>query len=370
MGALIIFAFLCFALYTALMLFLISSKKLLATHHFVATHSVSIVIVARNESPNLELLFHTLSQQDYTHELIELLFFDDNSTDDTFSLATHLFKTLPFSVKIFSGAELLLEGKKTAQSFLVSEAKGELLLFSDADVSFQPNWVSSTVQLFYDNSVNMVCGLVSFSNHQTLFGKLMALEFAAMLETSLSAISKNFPFMCNAANMAIRKKSYDSLQSEGEELKSGDDVFLLKSVLDSYGAKSIVANHSSMVYTHSPKSFVEFLSQRIRWAGKSSKVFFLNSFVLSLLVFLLSLLMLILWVLSFWNADFLAISIVFAGKWLVDLSVLWRYQRSQPLFRGWILVSVLLSLLYPLYVATIALLSLKKTYLWKGRIVR
>ena len=370
MGALTVFAFACLAIYAALMIFFSSSKKLSATHDVIATQTVSIVIVARNESPNLELLFHTLSQQDYPHELIELLLFDDNSTDDTFSLATDLSKTFPFSVKIFSGAELFIEGKKLAQSFLVSEAKGELLLFSDADVSFQPNWVSSTVLLFHDNSVNMVCGMVSFSNHQTLFGKLMALEFAAMVQTSLSAISKNFPFMCNAANMAIRKNSYDSLQPEGEELKSGDDVFLLKSVLDSYGAKSIVANYSSMVYTHSPKSFVEFILQRIRWAGKSSKVFFLNSFVLSLLVFLLSLLMVILWVLSFWNADFLAISIVFGIKWLVDLSVLWNCQKLQPLFRGWIMVSALLSLFYPLYVATIALLSLKKTYLWKGRIVR
>ncbi len=332
--------------------------------------TVSIIIVARNESEHISSLFHSLATQNYPPHLIEVLFMDDNSTDQTHSLSMNHSQILPYNFTFFSGADLHLEGKKQCQNYLISQSKQDVLLFTDADVRVSPNWIESTMEHFNIKNVQMVCGAVSFYNTSTFFEKLMAIEFAALVQTSLGAILKGIPFMCNAANMALKKECFQALKIEGDSYKSGDDVFLLKSVLDTFGPQSITSNTKTMVYTQSPSTFVDFLNQRVRWAGKSSKVFFFNSFVVSSIVLLLSLSMIIFGLFSIIYSSFLFLTLIMAFKWFVDVYVLCQYQKNHPLISRWFFYSFGVLVLYPFYVVLIAFLSLKKSYLWKGRVVR
>lgn len=338
----------------------------------IANVPVSILIVVRNEERNISKLIDSLYNQDYLHSAIELLFFDDNSTDQTLDELLRVLPVADFQCKAFSGNKLKIEGKKSAVSFLSNQANGEFLLFTDGDIIVPANWVSSVVSSFNHQEVQMVCGGVEFSNTHTFFEKLFAIEFAAMIQASLGAIHRHFPFMCNAANMAVRKSALQKISNKrGGSLSSGDDTFLLQSVTEFYGNRAVVANFNSLVKTSSPENIKEFFSQRIRWAGKSSKSFWINSFAIALLVFSISLWLVFLSVFSSFSANALiCLLIVFTCKWGIDFLVLKRYQDNFGLFKGGLMMSVVLSIVYPWYVFITALFSLKRTYLWKGRIVK
>lgn len=333
---------------------------------------VSVIVVARNEELYISKLIDSISRQDYCHTDFELFLFDDHSTDQTLAAMSNALSAVDFTWKLFSGNELNILGKKLAVAHLSNLAKGELLLYTDGDVVVPEHWISSTVCSFNQTETQMVCGGVAFVNTESFLEKLVAIEFAAMIQSSLGAISQSFPFMCNAANMAVRKSAFTQLSHQkGASLSSGDDVFLLQSIAQTFSKNAIVANFNSPVLTYSPLNLKDFFNQRIRWAGKSSKSFWINSFFVAFLVFTISV-----WQISLLASSFIYPNVwicllaVFGLKWMIDFWILKKYKDNFSLFKGGLSISVLLSLIYPWYVVLVALFSVKRTYLWKGRMVK
>ena len=103
---------------------------------------ISILIPARNEEKNIEKCLKGVLAQDYQNK--EIIVLDDNSNDNTFKLASS-FSTS--NVKVLIGKELPPDwlGKNWACHQLAQEAKGEYLLFVDADVEVTPEVISSAV---------------------------------------------------------------------------------------------------------------------------------------------------------------------------------------------------------------------------------
>ena len=107
---------------------------------------VSVLIPARNEERNIGTLLESLALQDYRN--FEVIVLDDNSADATFSIAE------PYVTRFSAGAILRGEelaegwlGKPFACSQLRRRARGEYLLFLDADVTLAPHAITRLVQL-------------------------------------------------------------------------------------------------------------------------------------------------------------------------------------------------------------------------------
>lgn len=103
---------------------------------------VSVLIPARNEEMNIEKCIKGMLLQDYQNK--EIIVLDDNSTDGTYNLVSS-FSTS--NVKVLIGKQLPPDwfGKNWACHQLAKEAKGEYLLFVDADVEVTPEVISSAV---------------------------------------------------------------------------------------------------------------------------------------------------------------------------------------------------------------------------------
>ncbi|HCY75462.1 MAG TPA: glycosyl transferase family 2 [Ignavibacteriales bacterium] len=103
---------------------------------------VSVLIPARNEEKNIEKCLKRVLAQDYQNK--EIIVLDDNSTDNTYRLVSS-FSTS--NVKALKGKALPTDwfGKNWACHQLAQEAKGEYLLFVDADVELKPEVISSAV---------------------------------------------------------------------------------------------------------------------------------------------------------------------------------------------------------------------------------
>lgn len=104
---------------------------------------VSILVPARNESRRIVACLRSLLAQGYPR--FELLMLDDNSTDGTAALARGL--AGPEALQLLSGAPLPegWTGKAWACHQLAAAARGEYLLFTDADTVHAPGALSAVI---------------------------------------------------------------------------------------------------------------------------------------------------------------------------------------------------------------------------------
>jgi chlorobactene glucosyltransferase len=108
------------------------------------TDKVSILVPARNEASNLPLLFSSIEKQHYSN--YELLVLDDASTDHTAETVS-AYATVNTRCRLISGKTLPegWMGKNWACHQLASCAAGRYLLFIDADVQVQPDFIQSAL---------------------------------------------------------------------------------------------------------------------------------------------------------------------------------------------------------------------------------
>jgi glycosyltransferase involved in cell wall biosynthesis len=97
---------------------------------------VSVVIPAFNEESSIKECLSSLKKQSYKD--LEIVVIDDGSKDDTRGI-----------VKKEAGIKLLRQSHKgpgSARNLGVASAKGEILVFVDADMSFDKNFVKNLVK--------------------------------------------------------------------------------------------------------------------------------------------------------------------------------------------------------------------------------
>jgi chlorobactene glucosyltransferase len=117
---------------------------------------VSVLIPARNEQANLELLLPTLVAQDYAN--LEIIILNDHSTDRTLEIARG-FAAKDSRFQVIEGGELLEGwlGKPNACRQLATVAGGDILIFTDADTLWQSDAISLCVKAMQALNADAMC---------------------------------------------------------------------------------------------------------------------------------------------------------------------------------------------------------------------
>jgi chlorobactene glucosyltransferase len=147
-GAVLFHAFVCFVL---LLAWLNSLATLLFVRRLRPEKAnrdapfVSILVPARNEARRIVRCLRSLAGQDYPH--FEVLLLDDDSEDATRSLAEQIGFAEAGRLRIIRGLPLPNEwtGKAWACHQLAKAARGDYLLFTDADTVHQTGMVAAAV---------------------------------------------------------------------------------------------------------------------------------------------------------------------------------------------------------------------------------
>src|ERR1700712_1268160 len=108
------------------------------------TELVSILIPVRNEEATIINLLRSIQKQDYDN--YEVLVLDDNSTDNTYQICLD-FAQHDTRFEVIKGKELPADwlGKNYACHQLSQKAKGEYLMFIDADEELKNGLVNSAI---------------------------------------------------------------------------------------------------------------------------------------------------------------------------------------------------------------------------------
>ena len=120
---------------------------------------VSIIVPIYNESNLLDSFFSMIDH--LTYPWIELIMIDDGSTDDSWHQLQRQAEISP-DVHIIHQEN---SGVSTARNAGLQVAKGEFVVFADADDCFEPEYVTSLVNTLVTEQVQLVvCGYTEFSD--------------------------------------------------------------------------------------------------------------------------------------------------------------------------------------------------------------
>jgi glycosyltransferase involved in cell wall biosynthesis len=164
---------------------------------------VSILIPARNEALRITPLLESLIKQEKSTTKFEILILDDNSTDNTVTIAKDILSKYHIPYSIITGNSLPNNwlGKPYACKQLADAAQGSILLYLDADVILESDFLIRILNYRFKNG----CDFISCFPRQicdTWLEKLVVPIFDLVLYTILPiSLIKFFKSeICAAAN--------------------------------------------------------------------------------------------------------------------------------------------------------------------------
>lgn len=349
--------------YLVFMLFLLWGwhRRLSPTSDLNGTPTLEVIIPVRNDADRLLILLDDLAKQ--IHPPSRIIVVDDHSTDGLYAKLQQLNSP---DVKYFLSKG---EGKKSAITTGVFESKGEIIVTTDADCRVPSTWTATIKQQFKSPDCRLLMGAVAMES-STFLSKVQSLEFASLVGSGAAMANVNLPIFCNGANLAYRRRDFIEVDgySGNETISSGDDEFLMRKIQNAYplGIKFLF-NPGGVVFTRPSKSVSEFISQRIRWAGKWRSNDSRLAKALAVFIFAAQVAFISALVTLFFNIDLLIVCVVILKIILefVFLKRVVRFLNIQFSLQAFSFLQVA----YPFYVLFIGVASqFVKTH-WKGRVV-
>lgn len=324
---------------------------------------VSIIIPFRNEEKNLGTCINSILNQTYNNQLIEIICVNDHSTDTSLAvLSGHN------NIKVISLSKDKT-GKKSALTAGIEASKNELIIFRDADTYSEPNWLSSLISKQKENDVDFLIAPVKYTSSLTFLAAIQVLEHFAITYTGAAIAKFGKPILCNGANLLVKKSAFKVVNgfSSNEFVSSGDDIFLMNSLIQAGKKIDYVHSLSAAVICKTEQTLSSFFAQRIRWASKNKHNKNPYNFIIAFLVVAVNCGLLITAIASYVNTDYcnylLAFSIV---KLAVDSIVIIQSALyfKQLTMLCWL---PLFFCIFPFEIIIILTLNLFLQPHWKGR---
>lgn len=332
---------------------------------------ISVLIPARNEEKNIEGCVTSIFLQDYPR--FEVIVLNDHSTDRTGELLSGLKNKFP-DLKIIDGAELPAGwiGKSFACHQLTQAAKGDWLLFTDADTIHNSNSLRDGVEVALARNAD----LLSIVPHQVTktLGEKLVIPILHFVTFSLLPFyfleKKGFRQFTIAVGqyMLFKKASLEKIGGyESVKNEMVEDVCMGK-LIKKNNMQLIVLNGIEMVSCRMYRNFAQV------WEGFSKNIFAglgFSFFTMSVIIFsyLIFFILPFYWVIYFlFKQGVSSLSLICLGQVAVNYFIRFTLSFKYKL-------SFVSSLLHPFGILTVILITLNSWRLvafstgpsWKGR---
>lgn len=195
-----------------------------AANHAADALNVSVIVPIYNGAQDIEKLGNCLLAQTITPTTVEFLLVDNNSQDETPLLLQRWASQARehgFRVKVLVEAEI--QSSYAARNCGIRAAKGEILVFTDADCRPEPTWLANMVQPFDNPQVGLVVGEI-----EALPGDSLLEAYAEHRETLSQkfTIAHSFYPYGQTANLAVRRVALTKAGLFRPYLTTGGDADL------------------------------------------------------------------------------------------------------------------------------------------------
>ena len=221
--------------------------------------SISIIIPAHNEESVIENKLKNLVDLKYPKNKVEIIIASDNSSDNTNIIVRNFIRNnQEKNIMLYEVNER--KGKTNAQNEAVRIAKGEIIIFSDANSMLKEDSLKELVKFMSDDTVAYVSGQLVYtngdisnaSNAESTYWNYDL--FMREVESKFGSITAG-----NGAIYAIRKSDY----VEFNPIKCHDDAMPIESVLM---GKRAVYNKKAIAYEKAGETSEDEFKRKVRMA--------------------------------------------------------------------------------------------------------
>ncbi|MAN58837.1 MAG: glycosyl transferase [Flavobacteriaceae bacterium] len=334
----------------------------------------SIVIPFRNEDHHLPNLLKSIERLDYPSHLVEIIFVNDASEDNSVALIEEFISTSTsaqrYSLQRIENVRATQSPKKDAILTGIEMSKHPWIVTTDADCQLPRQLLKSyNTHILKFNSA-MVCGPIFYSANRSLLQQFQQFDGISLQLVAMGGFGLGHPLLCNGANMAYLKSAFYAVNgfSENDHIASGDDIFLLEKMRRKFPNRVTFLNDSRAIVTTQPQSsWKRLVWQRIRWASKTklqkngaTQLLGVISFAVNLLVVLGAMCIPAFPSALFWWAPLLCFKLIADSVAVISVSGFFGKRISIFAFLG-------CGLLYPSILTVVVLGSIRGKYRWKGR---
>ena len=334
----------------------------------------SIIIPFRNELYNLSELIKSLNKIDYPNNCFEILFVDDDSTDNSVTIILNDIKK-ELDYQILKNIRKTNSPKKDALDLAIKKAKHQWIITTDADCEVPVKWLEVLNGFIVKNEAVFIAMPVGYKAKDNLLEQFQKIDFMSLMASTIGSFGNKKPMMCNGANLCYLKSVFKEVNGfeNNQHIASGDDVFLMEKIHKTFPHKvHYLKSDKVIVYTKPEKILSGLLQQRIRWASKSGKTTNNLVKVVGLVVFGINLLMSVFIIYSIASSfgdstiNYYTFLAVFGFKITLDYILINRCYvfYKEKLNIKYYLFTVIL---HPFFMSVIPLLSVFTKYNWKGR---
>lgn len=184
--------------------------------------SLSVIVPIYNGQADLPDLVACLLSQDYPRDRVELILVDNHSRDrswEDLQAAQTQAQAAGWVLKPIQENEI--QSSYAARNKGVRLARGEILVFTDADCRPQPQWLREIVGPLSDDRVGMVAGEI-----QALSGSSLLERYADRQETlsQKHTLAHSFLPYGQTANLAVRRSVFQAIGLFRPHLTTGGDA--------------------------------------------------------------------------------------------------------------------------------------------------
>ncbi|AFZ34044.1 glycosyl transferase family 2 [Stanieria cyanosphaera PCC 7437] len=184
--------------------------------------SISVIVPIYNGETDLPQLIECILKQTYPKQLSEYLLVDNNSSDRTPIILKEVQQTVSETgINLRHLTEKEIQSSYAARNLGIRQAKGEILVFTDADCRPQPNWLEQIVQPFNNSQIGIIVGEVV-----ALCGNTLLEKYADRNQVMSQKFLLQHPFYPygQTANIAIRKEAFVKVGLFRPHLTTGGDA--------------------------------------------------------------------------------------------------------------------------------------------------
>lgn len=331
---------------------------------------LAIVVACKNEEDNLPLLFNSIEKQHSMPK--EIIFVDDNSTDNTFAILLDFAKKLPNVIVLQSPGN----GKKAALIEGVKHCTAKYVLFTDADCILPDEYCLNAKIFLTTHSVDMLLGGVKLhylsSNFEGDFSvktdisdfalnplkAFEILDLGSLQAVSAGSAMMGCPIMCNGANMIVRRDIYlEHISGIRTDIPSGDDMFMLHNIKAANGKIFYLFRPELIISTRGNDNPLSFFTQRKRWIGKLPAYTDKFTVATATITAVTNIMLTALYITTIFNSGFLLMAaMAYIIKLIVDCIAIIPYLKTINK-RNLLYYMPLMSIFYPFYVTFTGIVS-------------
>lgn len=324
----------------------------------IDSREITVLVPFRNEEQRIGGLLESINRLSTLPS--KFIFIDDHSDDRTATLIKELLDHIPYEVIQTEEGN----GKKMALRTGAKRVETKYTLTWDADIQVSSGYFDRIASLKEADMYVLPTIFDSKSFVERLY------EFDVVLGNAFNVGISGWkrPIFASGANLLYKTETFNKLDSidSHAHISSGDDTFLLRDFVQSNVGVRLHSSPDLAVYTESPKSFREYINQRLRWISKTNALKDpLNSKIAyAQLLFTMSFIGLLVYSIVMQNWSTLVVLTV--SKGFIDAFMFYPYFNRIKRLRTFALLPIA-ELWFPLISTILVVLMPFYAPKWKGR---